>query len=104
MWELEAEFDSALRAEQEAEAAAILAAARASVTLRDQFRSVAPGDVVTVVATDGLATTGRILGVGADVVTLGETPDPWGARRLDMARIHHIPLRAVVRLITEARP
>jgi len=103
MWELEAEFDSALRAEQESEAAAILAAAKASTTLRDQFRSLAPGDVITVVASDGVATTGRILGVGVDVVTVGETPDPWGGGRLNVTRIHHIPLSAVVRLVTEAR-
>jgi hypothetical protein len=103
IWELEAAFDAAVRAEQEAEAAAILAGARAAATLRDQFRAVAPGDVVTVVASDGVATTGRVLGVGADVVTIGETPDPTGHGRLDVVRVHDIPLRAVVRLIREAR-
>jgi hypothetical protein len=101
MWELEAAFDAALRAEQEGEAAAIVAAARATATMRDRFRAVAPGEVVTVVTLDGVSTTGRVLEVGADVVTIGETPDPYGRGRLSVVRVHDVALNAVVRVMRE---
>jgi hypothetical protein len=80
VWEFEAQFDE---------------------SLRDRLRDISPGDVVTVVATDGGAVTGRVLAVGCDVVTIGETPDPYGRGRLDVIRVHDIALRAVVRVVRE---
>ena len=101
LWELEAEMHDALRREQEGEAAAILAEAKGSRTFRDALRRVPTGDVITLVTVDGVAIRGRVLGVGGDVVSLGETPDETGTARTRVSRIHDVRLDACIRLVRE---
>lgn len=101
LWELEAELDDALRREQEGEASALLAEGQASRTFRDVLRLVPPGDVVTLVTVDGVAIKGRVLGVGADMVAIGETPDTTGTARTRVARVHDVRLDACIRLVRE---
>lgn len=99
--ELEAEMHDALRREQEGEAAAILAEAKASRTFRDALRRVPPGEVVTLVTVDGVSIRGRVLGVGGDVVSLGETPETIGTARSRVSRMHDVRLAACIRLVRE---
>ncbi|HEY7136056.1 MAG TPA: hypothetical protein VIB48_13410 [Acidimicrobiia bacterium] len=89
------------RAEQHEEARAIVAAGRARRTFVEELRSLAPGDVVTIVTVDAAAVTGRILAVGRDVVSVGEVADPSGAARRRVVRRHDIRLDAVVRMVRE---
>jgi hypothetical protein len=88
-------------ADQREEARSIVAAGRARRTFADELRSLAPGDVVTIVTVDAVAVTGRILGVGSDVVSVGEVPDGSGAARRRVVRRHDIRLDAVVRMVRE---
>ena len=89
------------RADQREEARAIVAEGRSRRTFTDELRSLAPGDVVTIVTVDSVAVTGRILGVGTDVVSVGEVPDSSGAARRHVVRRHDIRLDAVVRMVRE---
>jgi hypothetical protein len=89
------------RADQREEARAIVAAGRSRRTFTDELRSLAPGDVVTIVTVDAVSVTGRILGVGTDVVSVGEVPDGSGAARRHVVRRHDIRLDAVVRMVRE---
>lgn len=101
LWELEAEFDDALRWEQENMASAVLAEGRGSSTFRDILRRVPPGDIVTLVSLDGATIRGRIMAVGADVVSIGETPDVVGTARAKVVRVHDVRLEACARLVRE---
>lgn len=100
-WRIAAELNTEDGAEAREEARAIVAAGQARRTFADELRAVAPGDVVTIVALDGASVTGRILGVGRDVVCVGEVADAIGAARRRIARRHDIRLDAVVRMVRE---
>ena len=93
-----AELRTEARAEQLGEAREIVAADLAGRWFRDELRRIAAGDLVTVVASDGQALRGRILGVGADWLRLGEVADGDGAARARLRRVHDLPLTAVVRV------
>jgi hypothetical protein len=90
------------RLEQEGEAREIVAAGLAARPFVEELRRVAPGDVVTVVATDGEPLRGRILGVGADWLRLGEVGDTDGTARARVRRTHDIRLGAIARVSREA--
>jgi predicted N-acetyltransferase YhbS len=100
-WRIAAELGGEEAAEQREQARAIVAAGRARRTFADELRAVAPGDVVTIVALDGVSITGRVLGVGRDVVCIGEVADVIGAARRRIARRHDVRLDAVVRMVRE---
>lgn len=100
-WEITAELRSDGDAEAHEHARAILAAARRRRTFADELRALSPGDVVTLVALDGSPITGRILGVGHDVVRIGEVLDPVGAARRRIVRFHDVRIDAVVRVVRE---
>jgi hypothetical protein len=87
--------------EQLGEAREIVADGLATRRFLDEVRRIAPGDVVTVVAADHHAVTGRILRVGADWVRVGEIVDASGTRRVRLHRVHDIRLDAIVRLTRE---
>ena len=80
------------------EADEIVAAGIASRRFADELRRVAPGEVVTVVATDGSPFRGRILCVGADWMRVGEIADDTGSRRVRLLRVHDLRLDAIVRV------
>ncbi|MGZ6963080.1 MAG: hypothetical protein ACXVKA_02570 [Acidimicrobiia bacterium] len=84
------------------EADEIVAAGVAARGFADELRRVAPGDVVTVVATDGAPLRGRILGVGADWLRVGEVADEIGSRRARLLRVDDFRLDAIVRVTREA--
>ncbi len=100
-WEITAELRDDSEAEAREQARAILSAARRRRTFADELRSLSPGDVVTLVALDGSPITGRILGVGQDVVRVGEVLDPVGSARRRIVRFHDVRLDAVVRVVRE---
>lgn len=83
------------------EAHEILAAGVAARGFRDELRRIETGDVVTVVALDGVALRGRILRVGADWLRLGEVADETGSRRARLLRVHDLRLDAVIRVTRE---
>jgi hypothetical protein len=89
-------------AEQLGEAHEIIAAGVATRAFIDELRRVSPGDVVTVVGTDGVPVRGRILSVGADWLRLGEVADETGSRRARLLRVHDFPLDAIVRVTRES--
>jgi hypothetical protein len=95
------ELRSEASSEQLGEAAEIVAAGTASRGFADELRRVAPGDVVTVVATDGSPLRGRILCVGADWMRVGEVADDTGTLRAKLIRVHDLRLDAVVRVSRE---
>ncbi len=88
-------------AEQLGEADEIVAAGVASRGFADELRRVAPGEVVTVVATDGNPFRGRILCVGTDWMRVGEIADDSGSRRVRLLRVHDLRLDAIVRVSRE---
>jgi hypothetical protein len=96
-----AELRTAAQAEHLGEAREIVAADLAGRWFRDELRRTSPGDVVTVVATDGQALRGRILAVGADWARLGEVADETGSARARVLRVHDIPLAAIARVTRE---
>jgi hypothetical protein len=100
-WEIAAELGGTDHAEQREQARAIVTAGRTRRSFADELRSLAPGDVVTIVALDGASVTGRILGVGSDVVCVGEVADSSGTARRRICRRHDIRLDAVVRMVRE---
>ena len=67
----------------------------------DLLRRLPPGEVVTMVMTDGADLRGRVLEVGSDVVRLGEVVDGTGAQGRRIMRCHDIRLDAVARLVRE---
>lgn len=87
--------------EQHAEAREIVAAGNADRAFGEVLARVAPGDVVTLVALDGVCLRGRLLAVGRDWLRLGEVADSTGTARLRLRRIHDVRLDAVVRLTRE---
>jgi hypothetical protein len=87
--------------EQEGEAREIVAAGLAARPFVEELRRVAAGDVVTVVPADGEPLRGRILGVGADWLRLGEVGDAEGTGRVRVRRTHDIPLGAIARVSRE---
>jgi hypothetical protein len=102
-WEIAAGHRAdGLEAEQREEARAIVAAGRARRTFADLLRAISPGEVVTVVTVDGASIAGRVLGVGADTVCVGELVDPVGAARRRVVRRHDVRLSAVVRVVRDA--
>lgn len=100
-WEITAELRADDDVDARERARAIVAAAHRRATFADELRALSPGDVVTVVALDGVPITGRILRVGQDVVRVGEVVDAIGAARRRVARFHEIRIDAVVRLVRE---
>lgn len=88
-------------AEQMGEADEIVAAGIASRGFADELRRIAPGEVVTVVATDGSPLRGRIISVGADWMRVGEVADDTGSRRVRLLRVHDLRLAAIVRVSRE---
>jgi hypothetical protein len=100
-WEITAELRGGDDAEAREHARAVVAEARRRRTFADELRALAPGDVVTVVALDGVPITGRILGVGHDVVRVGEVVDAVGTARRRVVRVHEVRIEAVVRLVRE---
>lgn len=88
-------------AEQQGEARAIVAAGAAERSLADELRDLTPGDVVTVVAMDGVAICGRVLAVGSDYARVGEVGDALGSPRGRLVRTHAIRLSAIVRVTQE---
>jgi hypothetical protein len=95
------ELRGAAESEQRGEAGEIVAAALAGRRFVDELRRIAPGDVVSVVGADRQTVRGRILGVGADWVRVGEVADGTGTRRARLLRVHDLPLGAVVRVTRE---
>jgi hypothetical protein len=83
------------------EAREIVAAGVAARGFADELRRIAPGEVVTVVATDGNPFRGRILCVGADWVRIGEVADDTGSRRVRLLRVHDLRVEAIVRVSRE---
>jgi hypothetical protein len=100
-WEITADFHDGVESEAREEARAVVAAGLRRRTFADELRDLSPGDVVTVVAVDGFPITGRILGVGEDVVRVGEVVDGLGTARRRLVRIHDVRIAAVVRLVRE---
>jgi len=89
-------------AEQLGEAREIVAAGVANRRFVDEVRRVGPGEVVTVVSTDGERLRGRILCVGADWLRVGEVAEATGTRRTRLLRVHDLRLEAIVRVSREA--
>jgi hypothetical protein len=87
--------------EQLGEARETVAAGLAGRPFADELRRIGSGDVVTVATVDGQPLRGRVLGVGADWVRIGEVTDESGARRARLRRVHDVRLAAVVRLTRE---
>lgn len=90
--------------EQLGEAHEIVAAGIATRRFIDEVRRVGPGEVVTVVPTDGEPLRGRILCVGADWLRVGEVAEVTGTRRTRLLRVHDLRLEAVVRVTRESAP
>ena len=88
--------------EQLGEAREIVAAGVANRRFVDEVRRVGPGEVVTVVGTDGERLRGRILCVGADWLRVGEVAEETGTRRTRLLRVHDLRLEAIVRVSREA--
>ena len=91
------------RADHEGEAREIVAAGDAARAFVDELRRVPPGEVVTLVATDGAPLRGRVVRVGADWMRIGEVADDLGSGRARLLRVHDVRLDAVVRLVRDAR-
>jgi hypothetical protein len=90
--------------EQLGEAREIVAAGIAGRAFREEIRRIPPGDVVTIVGIDGEPLRGRIVGVGADWVRLGEISDATGTHRVRLLRVHDLRLDAIVRVTREKAP
>jgi hypothetical protein len=88
-------------AEQLGEAHEIVAAGTANRRFVDEVRRIPPGEVVTVVASDGAAVRGRVLIVGADWLRVGEVADEIGSRRARLLRVHDLRIDAIARLTRE---
>ncbi|HZR13214.1 MAG TPA: hypothetical protein VFC33_08190 [Acidimicrobiia bacterium] len=98
-WEIAAGLrDDGLEAEQREEARAIVATGRARRTFVGVLRAISPGEVVTVTTVDGTLVTGRILGVGADTVCVGEVVDGAGTARRRVVRRHDVRVETIVRV------
>lgn len=104
LWELGTELEAELRREQEAEAASWVGEERRTRTFQDVMRTVAAGDVVAVVTVDGALIRGRVLAVGGDIVTIGETAEVAGTARSRSVRVHDIRVDACIRLVREPGP
>ena len=91
-------------AEQLGEAREIVAAGVATRRFVDELRRIGPGEVVTVVAADGEPLRGRVLGVGADWLRVGEVADETGTGRTRLLRVHDLRLDAIVRVTREPTP
>jgi hypothetical protein len=89
-------------AEQLGQAREIVAAGTAGRSFADELRRISPGDVVTVVASDGAAVRGRIVVVGADWLRVGEVADETGSRRARLLRVHDVRIDAIARVTREA--
>jgi hypothetical protein len=96
-----AELRMGAAAEQLDEAREIVVAGLAVRPFVDQLRRIAPGDVVTLATTDGVAFRGRVLQVGADWLRLGEVTDDEGTLRVRLRWVHDVRLDAVVRVTRE---
>lgn len=94
-------IEAELRWDQLAVAGTVADAARRAATFAERIRSVPTGEVVALSCLDGTTVRGRLLGVGIDVVTLGEVLDPEGTARLRHVRIHEVRMAAVGRLVRE---
>jgi hypothetical protein len=90
--------------EQLGEAREIVTAGIAGRGFGDEIRRIPPGDVVTIVGLDGQPLRGRIVGVGADWVRLGEVGDAIGTRRARLLRVHDLRIDAIVRVTREEAP
>jgi hypothetical protein len=102
-WEIAAGLQGdGLEAEQREEARAIVAAGRGRRTFAEVLRAISPGEVVTVVTVDGASIAGRVLGVGADMVCVGEVVDPVGTARTRVVRRHDVRLDTIVRVVRDA--
>ena len=88
-------------AEQAGEAREIVAAGLATRPFAVEVRRIAPGEVVTVVATNGAPLRGRIVGVGADWLRIGEVADDIGTARARFVRVHDLRIGAIVRITRE---
>lgn len=102
LWELGAEFDESLRREQESQAAAEQRGGRPTERFLNRMAETPVGEFVGIVTSDGALLRGRVLSVGADFVTLGETAERAGTVRGRLLRVHDIPLRGIVRLVRES--
>ncbi len=100
--ELAGELAGELSRDQQGEAREIVAAGQSMRSLADELRRVPAGDVVTLVATDGVPLRGRLLAVGRDFVRLGEIADGSGSARARVLRVHDVRLGALVRMTREA--
>ena len=89
--------------EHEGEAREIVAAGDAARPFVDELRRVPAGEVVTIVAADGVPLRGRVVRVGADWIRIGEVADDLGSGRARLLRVHDVRLDAVVRLVRDAR-
>ena len=88
-------------AEQLEQAHEIVAAGTANRRFVDEVRRIPPGEVVTVVASDGAAVRGRVLIVGADWLRVGEVADEIGSGRARLLRVHDLRIDAIARLTRE---
>lgn len=95
-------LEAELRWEHQAEAGSLVDGSRRRAAFLDRLRAVPPGEVVTLSCLDGACLRGRIVGVGVDVVTLGEALETEGARRARVVRLHEVRTAAVVRLVRDA--
>ncbi len=94
-------LEAELRWDHRAEAGSLIDGSRRRATFLDRVRSVPTGEVVTISCVDGTSLRGRIVGVGSDVVTLGEALETEGARRARLVRVHEVRTDAVVRLVRD---
>jgi hypothetical protein len=97
-----AELRVGAASEQLGEAREIVAAGIAQRGFADELRRIPAGDVVTVVASDGVPVRGRILGLGRDWMRVGEVADETGSRRARVVRVHDVRIDAIVRVTREA--
>ena len=90
------------RCEQVEQAREILAAADATARFRDVLGRIPTGEVVLVATADGWLVRGRIVRVGDDWVRIAEVRDGSGTARVTAARLHELPLAAVIRVSRES--